>query len=77
MDNFEFMIALHLKRKKMVSVFLQPSELRGLLDTDTKVHLLLMHHHPSQSADWNSPQAFRATMPELVSQYKEIFSGKV
>lgn len=35
-----------------------------------------MHHHPSQWADQNSPQAFRATMPELVSQYKEVFSGK-
>lgn len=60
---------------KFVSFLPQPTELWGLLDTDTKVHLLLMHNIPSRFDDWyfTSPQAFKAIMAILFSKHTGIF----
>lgn len=74
--NSEFMIALPLKEKelkmtmKFVSFLPQPMELWGLLDSDTKVHSLLMLNHPSQWAD----QYFTSQiMAVLFSKHTGIF----
>lgn len=64
---------------KFVSFLLQPAELYGLLDTDSKVDLQLMPDQPFQWAAqcFTSPQAFRATMAVFFSKHAGIFWNSI